>query len=47
MPGKSTTSDAHLAKLYRDWKEILFRQIELYDPDVIIVCGMATLGCMS
>ena len=47
MPGKSTTSDAHLADLYRDWKEILFRQIELYAPDVIIVCGTATLRCVN
>lgn len=47
MPGKTTTSDAHLSKLYRDWKDILFKQIDLYDPDVIIVCGTATLGCMS
>ena len=47
MPGKSTTSDAHLADLYRDWKEILFKQIELYAPDVIIVCGTATLQCMN
>ena len=47
MPGKTTTSDEHLSKLYRDWKDILFKQIDLYAPDVIIVCGTATLGCMS
>lgn len=47
MPGETTTSDAHLADLYRDWKDILFEQIDLYDPDVIIVCGTATLQCMN
>lgn len=47
MPGKTTTSDAHLSKLYRDWKDILFKQIDLYAPDVIIVCGTATLGCLN
>ena len=47
MPGDTTTSDAHLAKLYQDWKDILFEQIDLYDPDVIIVCGTDTLQCMN
>ena len=47
MPGNTTTSDAHLAKLYQDWKDILFEQIDLYDPDVIIVCGTDTLQCMN
>lgn len=47
MPGKTTTSDAHLSKLYRDWKDILFKQTDLYAPDVIIVCGTATLGCLN
>ena len=47
IPGMTTTSDAHLADLYRDWKDILFRQIDLYAPDVIIVCGTATLQCMN
>ena len=47
MPGKTTTSDAHLADIYRDWKDILFQQIELYNPEVIIVCGTATLQCMN
>jgi hypothetical protein len=46
MPGRTTTSDARLWELYSDWKEILFRQIDLYAPDVIIVCGTATLECM-
>ncbi len=47
MPGDTTTSDAHLAKLYQDWKNILFEQIDLYDPGVIIVCGTATLQVLS
>ena len=47
MPGDTTTSDAHLSKLYQDWKDILFAQIDLYDPDVIIVCGTKTLDCMN
>ena len=47
MPGENTTSDAHLADLYRDWKDILFEQIDLYDPDIIIVCGTATLQSMN
>ena len=47
MPGNTTTSDAHLAKLYQDWKDILFKQIDLYNPDVIIVCGTATLQVLS
>lgn len=47
MPGETSTSDAHLADLYRDWKDILFKQIDLYAPDVIIVCGTATLQCMN
>ena len=47
MPGNTTTSDAHLAKLYQDWKDILFEQIDLYDPDVIVVCGTKTLDCMN
>ena len=47
MPGKTATSDAHLWDLYRDWKDILFKQIDLYAPDVIIVCGTATLQCMN
>ncbi|MBR3923537.1 MAG: hypothetical protein IKJ45_10505 [Kiritimatiellae bacterium] len=32
---------------YSDWKGILFKQIDLYAPDVIIVCGTATLQCMN
>lgn len=47
MPGETSTSDAHLADFYRDWKDILFKQIDLYAPDVIIVCGTATLQCMN
>ena len=47
MPGKTTTSGAHLSKLYQEWKGILFRQIDLYNPEVIIVCVTDTLQCMN
>lgn len=47
MPAKSVTPDSHLADIYRDWKEILFAQIDLCAPDVVIVCGTATLQCMN
>lgn len=47
MPGRTTTSTDHLRKICGEWKDILFRQIDLYAPDVIIVCGTATLQCMN
>ena len=47
MPGKTTTSGAHLSKLYQEWKDILFRQIDLYAPEVIIVCGTDTLQALA
>lgn len=36
MPNRSMTSDSELRHLYDIWKEILWKQINLYDPDIII-----------
>ena len=36
MPNMSTTSDSKLRHLYEIWKKILWKQINLYDPDIII-----------
>ena len=36
MPNGRSSSDAFIARAYQDWKPILFEQIELYNPDVII-----------
>lgn len=36
MPGNTTSSDSHLKECYPLWKDILFEQIELYKPDIII-----------
>lgn len=35
-PCVTSTSDARLNEAYNYWKPVLFRQIEAYDPDVII-----------
>ena len=45
MPGQSTTN--HLRTIYGEWKDILFKQIDLYDPDVLIVCGTDTLQALN
>lgn len=47
MPGQTTTPADHLQKICKEWKNILFRQIELYDPEVIIVCGTDTLQALN
>lgn len=47
MPGQTTTSTAWLKKIASEWKDILFEQIDLYDPDVIIVCGTDTLQVLN
>lgn len=47
MPGRTTTSTARLQKIVGEWKDILFRQIDLYAPDVIIVCGTDTLQALA
>ena len=36
LPGLTRTSDAQLKKYYNNNKEILLRQIEVYQPDIII-----------
>lgn len=47
MPGQTTTSTIWLKRVADDWKNILFKQIDLYDPDVIIVCGTDTLQVLN
>ena len=47
MPGQSKTPTDHLQKICQEWKDILFRQIELYDPEVLIVCGTDTLQALN
>ena len=47
MPGRTTTSTARLQKIAGEWKDILFQQIDLYDPEVIIVCGTDTLQALA
>ena len=47
MPGQTTTPTEHLREICKEWKDILFRQIELYDPEVIIVCGTDTLQMLN
>ena len=47
MPGRSYTSDKHLARCYGKWSWAVFNQIDLYDPDVLIFCGTATLRCFE
>ena len=38
-PGQSSTSSSRLHEVYNDWKDVLFAQIEVYDPDIIIFGG--------
>lgn len=45
MPSGQTTSDAKLAACYADWKNVLFRQIDLYDPEIIVFGN--TLPCFA
>lgn len=47
MPGRTTTPTGRLQKICEEWKCILFRQIDLYDPEVIIVCGTDTLQALN
>lgn len=44
---RTTTPSNHLRKISGEWKDILFRQIDLYDPEVIIVCGTDTLQALN
>lgn len=36
MPNKTVSDDGYIGKCYQFWKPILFEQIGIYDPDVII-----------
>lgn len=36
MPRNTSSSNTHLKECYRIWKDILWKQIELYTPDIII-----------
>lgn len=36
MPNRKQSDDGYIVSCYEQWKEILFKQIELYNPDVII-----------
>ena len=47
MPGHKTTPADHLKKICAVWKDILFWQIDLYDPEVIIICGTDTLVALN
>lgn len=38
-PGGSRTSAARLSEIYRQWRDVLYAQIEAYDPDIIIFGG--------
>lgn len=39
MPGETQSNDAELSKKYQIWKHIINKQIEVYNPDVIIFGG--------
>ena len=47
MPGRSRTDPTTLLNLYESWKSVLFKQIDLYKPDVMIFCGTITLQCFA
>lgn len=47
MPGRSRTDSTTLLNLYESWKSVLFKQIDLYKPDVMIFCGTITLQCFA
>lgn len=36
MPAHSTSRDSGIGKNYKIWKEILLKQIQIYDPDILI-----------
>lgn len=38
-PGGSRTTPARLDEVYEQWKDVLYNQIEAYDPDIIIFGG--------
>ncbi len=45
MPAGRMTSDERLFACYEQWKDILFEQIELYDPDILVFGN--TLQCFA
>ncbi|MBP5544008.1 MAG: WXG100 family type VII secretion target [Kiritimatiellae bacterium] len=45
MPAGRTTSDERLFACYAQWKDILFEQIELYDPETLVFGN--TLQCFA
>lgn len=36
MPGDKTSTHAHLKRCYKNWRDIIIKQIKLYKPDIII-----------
>lgn len=45
MPAGRTTSNERLSACYAQWKDILFEQIELYDPETLVFGN--TLQCFA
>ncbi len=45
MPAGRTTSEERLAACYAQWKDVLFEQIDLYDPDILVFGN--TLQCFE
>ncbi|MBQ7672432.1 MAG: hypothetical protein IJS49_05065 [Paludibacteraceae bacterium] len=39
LPGGTSSSDSHIASCYKIWNKIIDEQIEVYNPDVIILGG--------
>lgn len=39
MPALTDSKDAEIAAAYKIWKPLLFEQIKMYSPDVIIFCN--------
>lgn len=39
IPGGTSSDDSRIAKYYTIWKDVLFEQIRMYDPEVIIFGG--------
>lgn len=39
IPGGTSSDDSRIAKYYTIWKDVLFEQMRMYDPEVIIFGG--------
>ncbi len=39
LPGGTSSDDSHIARCYNIWKDIINEQIEVYNPNVIILGG--------